>query len=115
MVALEDVFEVGPTHHLIGHLPGGQAIGAFELFPVEGSSDAIGNHRSLWAAESTAQKTLRLLPTHRAFVNERNDAQRKMWRTRSELHYARNMRWTSQALLAATTKNKTMGGRAGRL
>lgn len=31
---------------------------------------------------------------------------------RSDLFYARNMRWTSQALLAATTVDPLMGGRA---
>ena len=35
-----------------------------------------------------------------------------MRRYQSTLFYARNMRWTSQALLAATTQRSTMGGRA---
>jgi len=35
-----------------------------------------------------------------------------MWERRSNLLYAKNMRWTSQKLLAAKTPQEVMGGRA---
>jgi len=56
MTTLGEMFRVGPTHDLIGHLHGGDGRGAFELFPVTGTADAIGNDRSLWAAYSKARR-----------------------------------------------------------
>ena len=112
MAPLEDVFEVGPTHHLIGHPFGNEPIGAFDLRPLAHPRDDVGQNRSLWAANSRSQKCLVVRPTHKAFVARRNKDQQRMWLTRSCLHYQRNMRWTSQALLAATTRTRVMGGRA---
>ena len=111
MTTLDDLFSIGPTHHLIGHLRGGDAIGAFELFPVTGSADAVGADRSLWAADSKAQRSLVVLPTHKG-VPVPGGNSREMRARQSRLFYARNMRWTSQALLAAITEHEAMGGRA---
>ena len=111
MTTLDGLFSIGPTHHLIGHLRGGDAIGAFELFPVTGSADAVGADRSLWAADSKAQRSLVVLPTHKG-VPVPGGNSREMRARQSRLFYARNMRWTSQALLAAMTEHEAMGGRA---
>ena len=48
MTTWGEIFGVGSTHHLIGHLHGGDSIGAIEFFPVQGEVDAIGTDRSLW-------------------------------------------------------------------
>ena len=56
-----------------------------------------------------------VLPTHKgsAPANVGSDSDRQAMRARqSTLFYARNMRWTSQALLATTTKRPALGGRA---
>ena len=115
MSAIKDLFEVGPTHHLIGHLPGREQIGAFEFNPVANPVDAIGPDRALWKADSRTQTRLVVSLTHKGTtpVGVGSDADRETMRqSRSTLFYARNMRWTSQALLAAITAHPGMGGRA---
>ncbi len=111
MTTLGKMFRVGPTHDSIGHLQGGDGRGAFELFPVTGAGDAIGNDRSLWAADSKAQRHLVISPTHKGVPVAGGKAE-EMRARRGRLFHARNMRWTSQALLAAMTAHDTMGGRA---
>ena len=115
MSVIGDTFEVGPTHHLIGHISGAAAIGAFRFHPVTGPNDALGPDRALWAASSKAQRRLVAVPTHKGSAPRGvgSEAQREaMRRQRGTLHYARNLRWTSQALLAATVARPVMGGNA---
>ncbi len=115
MTTISDLFNVGPTHDRIGHPFDGDGRGAFRFHPVTGTDDAIGPDRALWSADSKSQRRLIVLPTHRgsAPAGVGSDAERHAMRgQRSMLHYARNMRWTSQALLAGTTGRPVMGGRA---
>ena len=113
MTSLGEIFEIGPSHDSIGHLEKGDGRGAFEFFPVQGETDAIGADRSLWAADSKAQSCLVVPPTHKGVpVKGRARKCEEMRALRGRLFYARNMRWTSQALLAAMTKNDAMGGSA---
>lgn len=106
-----DLFEVGPTHHLIGHLKDGEAIGAFTLTPVTGEIDAVGMHRSLWAVDRNGQRSLVAEPTHKGSVHDKDGAAR-MWGRRTTLFYQRNMRWTTQSVLSVMTANGVMGGSA---
>ncbi|MCY4158907.1 MAG: hypothetical protein OXF48_04790 [Bacteroidetes bacterium] len=116
MCTLSELFTVGPTHHLIGHLPGANQIGAFEFNPVfDPRVDALGPDRSLWKADSKTQTQLRVSLTHKgsAPAGVGSDQDREVMRQfRSTLFYARNMRWTSQALLTAVSNYPGMGGRA---
>lgn len=115
MSSICDLFEVGPTHDRIGHPAGGDGRGAFRFHPVTGPNDALGADRALWAANSSTQRRLLVIPTHKGSAPSGvgSDALRQEMRNhRSALHYARNMRWTSQALLAAVTERSAMGGRA---
>ncbi len=115
MGRVEDVFEVGPTHHLIGHIQGTEPIGAFEIHKITKPKDAIGADRSLWHADSKTQRTLVVLPTHKgvAVANVGSEKDREKMRKRiSTTFYARNMRWTSQCLLVASTKRPALGGRS---
>lgn len=135
MSTIGDVFEVGPTHDLIGHPVGGDGRGAFEFHPVVhrppavetrgiadaelgstlGGTDTIGRDRALWTADSRRQTQLLVDPTHKGVAPAgvgSKAAREAMRASRSDLFYARNMRWTSQALLAATTVDPLMGGRA---
>lgn len=113
MTTIGELFKIGPTHHLIGHLSGADPIGAFELNPVFDHVDAIGPDRALWKADSSTQTQLMIHLTHKGSApksvgsKKQRDAMRQC---RSTLFYARNMRWTSQALLAATTNHPGMGG-----
>ena len=109
MNTIGELFDVGPTHDLIGHPAGGDPRGAFTFHPVVSDTDAIGMHRSLWKADAKAQTSMIVKPTHKGTVCRKGKAA-GMWDTRSSLFYARNMRWTSQALVAATTENEAMGG-----
>ena len=110
---IEEVFTVGPTHHLIGHPRGNEPIGAFEFHPVTSEIDAVGADRALWEASSKNQRSLRVLPTHKGFAppgvgSPEQREQMKLYA--STLFYARNIRWTSQALLSALTPQPAFGG-----
>ena len=113
MATIDDVFQVGPTHHLIGHLQGNNPTGAFEFYAVTSRTDAIGKDRALWRANGKTQKNLAVLPTDKGSspTNVGSESERdNMRRYQSNLFYARNMRWTSQALLTAMTQRPAMGG-----
>ncbi len=110
MCQIRDLFTVGPTHHLIGHLPGTSQIGAFEFNPVYDHVDAIGADRALWKADSSTQTQLMISLTHKGAAVGSDQQCQTMRAQRSTLFYARNMRWTSQTLLAATTYHPGMGG-----
>ena len=115
MSPMRELFDIGPTHHLIGHLRGRNPYGAFEFHPVANSVDAIGPDRALWKADCTEQRCLVVPLTHKGTAprgvgsEEKREAMRQF---RSTLFYSRNMRWTSQVLLAATGAYRGMGGRA---
>lgn len=108
---VDDMFVVGPTHDIIGHLKDKDARGAFTLTPVIGAIDALGVYRSLWAVDRDNQRSLVVEPTHKG--SKHNDAEAdRMWERRTRLFYQRNMRWTTQSTLSVMTSHKVMGGRA---
>lgn len=111
--SLEDLFEIGPTHDLIGYPVGGDGRGAFEFHPLPPGASLVGD-RALWAADSRRQQQMQVRPTHKGIV-PRALADRDQDRMRAQtatLFYARNLRWTSQSLLAAATDVPVMGGRS---
>ncbi len=112
-VALDALFEVGPTHHRIGHVHGNDPIGAFEFQPLDEANPVLRD-TALWAANSKTQGALVVEPTHRGLDPQNPDRklQESMRQQRGTLFYARNHRWTSQALVAATTRHEAFGGRA---
>ncbi len=115
MATIEEIFEVGPTHDLLGHPRGGDPRGAFEFHRVTSETDALGADRALWQADAKRQRSLRVLPTHKGLAPPgvgSAEMRVKMRATAGTLFYARNLRWTSQALLAATTAQPALGGRA---
>lgn len=103
--------EIGPTHHMIGHLRGRDGIGAFTFDPVEGD---IPTYPALWAANAGTQRRLTLSPTHGGQpVNGDGDASADaMLARRGDLFISRTLRMTSQALAAARTSGPMMGGSA---
>jgi len=110
MKPLEQVFEVGPTHHLIGHMEGREAIGAFEMQPFQVGE--AKSHLALWKADAGSQTQLIVQATHYGIGRGSKKQRDRMKKLAGRLFYQRNMRWTSQALLAATTKENYMGGSA---
>lgn len=111
MTTIGNLFEVGPTHHLIGHLKGGDQIGAFEFHSIVRKRDTLGRHRALWQANHKIQNTLIVTPTHKGQIHA-CEKSKEMWKKASTLFYARGMQWTSQTITAATTEQKVMGGTA---
>ena len=108
-VALGDMAGTGPTHHLIGHPRGSQAIGAFEWWPLS-ALHVVPSQQSMWAA-SKNQMTIKARPTHGA-GNMNEDLAREMIQSRSKCFISRNLRWTSQAIAVAMTADLNHGGRA---
>ena len=114
MTALQNVVDIGPTHHLIGHVRNaGEKIGAFTFDPVMPMEVQISTHLALWAADFKSQTTMLTLPTHsgEAFADDEN-LLRRMLDQRSDIFISRTLRTTSQALAAARTPEHVMGGRA---
>ena len=109
MTTIGELFEVGPTHDLIGHMRGGDRRGALTLVPITGTNDEIGRYRSLWGANRKTQKYLIGTPTHKGSVYDINLAKR-VWERRTTLFYQRFMRWTSQSVLSMITKSPILGG-----
>ena len=106
---LDRLFSVGPTHDLIGHLPGRDPRGAFEFHSLkerEGARD-----EALWKADCQTQRRLLVSPTHKGFPVRQKLAQQMRLR-KSRLLYQRGIQWTSQRLLAATTMEPVLGGSA---
>ena len=111
MCTIDDLFDVGPTHDIIGHLSGKDPRGAYEFHPVRNAIDALGAHRSLWQVASGQQNQLVVLPTHKGFVATNDERLvERINASVSTCFYARNMRWTSQALLCGTTERPVLGG-----
>lgn len=109
MTTFGELFRMGPTHHIIGHLVGNEPIGAFEFHKV---SETLPCHPALWAANAKEQRKLVVQPTHEGVSAGSEEKAKKMRDLRSTLFYARGLRWTSQALASATTTKPMMGGRA---
>ena len=103
--------EIGPTHHLIGHLRGRDGIGAFTFDPVDGD---IPTYPALWAANAETQRRLTLSPTHggQPVNGDGGDRAGAMLARRGDLFISRTLRMTSQALAAARTSGPMMGGSA---
>ena len=112
MVPLGELFTMGPTHDLIGHLVGRDQRGAFEFNYARKGAAHSSMNPALWAAKCEEQRQILVRETHEGYGYATPDKKEKMLEKRSDLFVARNLRWTSQALVAASTKRPMMGGRA---
>ena len=111
MATLQAMGGAGPTHHLLGH-PAGHgtdAGGAFAWFPTAAWVGTVAAHRSMWSAESKTQTRILATPTHNGHPVNRELA-RRMVEKRGRWFISRNLRWTSQALAFAHTRNENHGG-----
>ena len=107
-VPLSELAGTGPTHHLIGHPKGYEAIGAFEWHDVN-QYVGVAAHHSMWTTDSKNKKRIVTRPTHAGVVWNRQEAQR-MNDYRSHWFLSRNLRWTSNALTLAKTDVLCHGG-----
>ncbi len=111
MTTIGELFEeVGPTHHLIGHLVGREPIGAFTIHErIPGQLGRETTHLSLWAADGGGKVTILTEPTHYGEIYRRDKTAREIAR-KTDLFYQRNMSWTSQKILTAVTAEPVLGG-----
>ena len=112
ITTIDEQFDVGPTHDDIGYVRGGSKRGVFVVDPIV-DGQFVGLDRLLWKADFRTQTSLQVTPTHRGTVRRgQNAADTDAVRdTAGTLFYCRNLRWTSQKLLAASTERPVMGGR----
>lgn len=107
-VPLSELAGTGPTHHLIGHPSGFEAIGAFEWHEIN-HYVGVAAHRSMWTTDSKNKKRITTQPTHAGIVWDRQEA-RRMNAHRSHWFLSRNLRWTTNALTIAKTDALCHGG-----
>ena len=115
MCTIGELFEVGPTHHIIGSLSNSTSpSGVFEILPVQGTTDAIGADRCMWHADAKIQNKLYSSATHKGLpkADASNEDLNAIRETASNLFYAKNMRWTSQKILSTLTEQSYLGGRS---
>ena len=110
VAALSAHVKTGPTHHLIGHMPNREPIGAFAFRELR-SGDRV--NLSLWEAKHKKQTCLICAPTHRGeLVAGRRKEAKHMLAQQSIVFVSRNLSMASQKLASAMTETNCMGGRA---
>lgn len=105
---LSELAKTGPTHHLIGHPKGFEAIGAFEWHDVN-HWVGVSAHHSMWTTDTKNKNRIATQPTHAGVVWNQQEAQR-MNDYRSHWFLSRNLRWTTNALTLAKTDVLCHGG-----
>ena len=110
ITTLGRLFSIGPTHHLIGHPVGKEPIGAFAMHEL--AKRRVPNNPSLWVTRPEEQRTMLVSPTHEGVQAGTDEEIKKMQKAKSNLFISKQMRWTSQSLLAARTNRQVMGGNA---
>lgn len=110
---LSDLFDVGPTHHSIGHNAGSQPIGAFTFHPINpAKSYRDSPYTSLWATDHESQTAVRIEPTHYGIKYDDNRKAREQLDKKTDLFHKKNMRWTSNTALAVVSQDRILGGAA---
>ena len=109
-VPLGDMASTGPTHHLIGHPRGSEAIGAFEWWPLS-QLPTEPSQQSMWAADSKTQTSIVTQPTHGGMDIDL-ELVRRMVQSRSHWFFNRNLALSSQGITIAMTQRLNHGGRA---
>ena len=110
MTTMGELCVIGPTHHLIGHIAGSSHIGAFR-WTSAGARVSRASHQSLWSADSKSQTGILVRPTHDGEVVDQ-DLAANIVDSQSEWFLSRNLRWTSQAVALAKTRDEAHGGSA---
>ena len=110
MTQFDAVAGTGPTHDRIGHPEGGDGRGAFRWAKLE-LGEPYPTHISMWGSDARSQRRLTTRPTHRG-TPVRHEKIEELNQHRSHWHFARNIRWTSQALSIAHAETPAHGGGA---
>lgn len=109
IMRLGDNVEIGPSHDEIGSLRDGDGRGAFTFDAL--ALGAVPTYPAVWAANSTTQTRINIVPTHEADVDGSLDEDQQQQLTKvSRAFISRNFRMTSQALAAGFANATAMGG-----
>ena len=113
VASMSDLFDVGPSHHSIGHNSGSHPIGAFTFYPID-SDDAVrgSSYVALWATDHKSQAEILVEPTHYGIEYADCGKVTAQLGKRTDLFHKKNMRWTSNTALVAASKEKILGGAA---
>lgn len=115
MCQLNELLEVGPTHHLIRSVPNSSSpSGVFEIYPINDDKDSIGTDRLIWNADAKKQNSLLSIATHKGVPkgNTSLEELNSIRQSSNTLFYSKNMRWTSEKILSTVTQNPILGGRS---
>ena len=108
---INEMFEIGRSSSSIGCLRNSKSPrGAFTFEKIQRNVDRVGPYRSLWSANKDTQKQLIVQPTHLGTPRESLEKVEHIMETVSTLHYAQELRLTSQALVVARTVKDVLGG-----
>ena len=111
MTTASGVSAIGPTHDLLGCLPGSSAPrGAFTMHPAEKAKSV--NNPSLWEIQSGKQIAMTCVPTHYGEPRDDAGAAQRMRQTAGHFHLSRNLSMSSQKIAMAHTEQVCMGGRS---
>lgn len=111
--SLSELFDVGPTHHSIGHNAGSQPIGAFTFHPINPDKPYRDSpYTSLWATDRESQTAVQIEPTHYGIKYADYRKVREQLDKKTDLFHKKNMRWTSNTALAVVSRDRILGGAA---
>lgn len=113
---IKDIFSVGPTHHIIGHVAVSgkhqtptDPIGAFTLYPYNSTKKTPDV--MLWHADGSSQSEIAVDPTHYGTVRPNSKSQANKRRAeKTDMFMQRKMGWGSQRVLVAKTDEAMLGG-----
>ena len=109
--SIGEVFRLGQSSSSIGCLRKSRSPrGAFSFEEIQRGSDKVGRYRAVWSANKDTQKRLTIEPTHYGTPRESEEKVEQIMATASTLHYAQELRMTSQALVVARTDKSVLGG-----
>ena len=130
MTMVGELFKCGSSHDSIGHIRGNDTRGAFTFTPVR--TNYRGKNRSMWSTNSMTQISMVVRPTHKGIpyvkpidnkiakkdrkraveIEKEKSAKRvkKISKEMTTLFYNKNVRWTSQKIVAAMTEFECVGG-----
>ncbi|MCY4541337.1 MAG: hypothetical protein OXB95_02925 [Rhodobacteraceae bacterium] len=111
MTTISELFKVGPSHDLIGCPRGSRSPRGSFVVDALPDNQMAGLDGMLWSHNHASQTSLLVTPTHSGTPRDGQDIAR-IRETASTLFYARNLRWNTQKLVAASAARPTMGGRS---
>ena len=109
MATLSDESVIGPTHHLLGHVPASHdPRGAFLMRPENEARNRT--NPSMWSVDAKTQFAITCEPTHYGEPIGDAEGAARMLNTSGHFHISRNLRMSSQSIAMCYTEQECMGG-----